>query len=75
MDNPLSRKKGYPGFTLFREDPVIGGMIREGKIEGEFKGMRVSPQLVAQVQQAITPVQDVQLLRKFHRQLFGVSDE
>jgi predicted transposase YdaD len=52
----LSKKKQeaskmqYPGFALFREDPVIGGMIlegelkgkAEGRIEGEIKGIQNS---------------------------------
>ena len=28
----------YPGFALFREDPVIHGMILEGECKGEIKG-------------------------------------
>jgi predicted transposase YdaD len=28
----------YPGFALFREDPVIHGMILEGERKGEIKG-------------------------------------
>jgi len=94
-------KMQYPGFALFREDPVIGGMIlegelkgraegkAEGRIEGEIKGKiegiqeaivdivrdSFSPQLVAQVQQAITTSQDEEQLRKFLRRLFRLSDE
>jgi len=79
----------YQGYDLFREDPVIGGMILEGKVEGRAKGRvegiqdsildivsdRFSPQVVAQVQQAIAPSQNIEKLRTFHRQLFGISDE
>ena len=36
---------------------------------------RFSPKMVAQVQHAIAPSQDIQLLRKFHRQLVWLSDE
>lgn len=43
-------KMQYLGFALFREDPVIGGMIlegelkgkAEGRIEGEIKGIQNS---------------------------------
>ncbi len=28
----------YPGFALFREDPVIGGMILEGELKGKAEG-------------------------------------
>jgi len=83
----------YPGFALFREDPVIGGMIlegelkgkAEGKIEGELEGLRkaivdiaddlFSPPIVAQVQQAIAPSHNIEKLRKFLRRLFRLSDE
>lgn len=86
-------KMQYQGFALFREDPVIGGMIlegelkgkAEGKIEGEIKGIQdsildivkdhFSPQVVVQVRQAITPSHNIEKLKKFLRQLFGVSDE
>jgi hypothetical protein len=34
----------YQGFALFREDPVIGGMI----LEGELKGKQEIPALLAQ---------------------------
>jgi len=54
-------------------------------LEGEIKGIqeaifdvvsvRFSSQTVAQVQQTIAPVQDVQELRKFLRQLARASDE
>ncbi|HEY4033805.1 MAG TPA: hypothetical protein VGL94_07580 [Ktedonobacteraceae bacterium] len=53
----------------------------KGKTEGlqeailDIVSDRFSPQIVDQVQQIIDPVQDVQQLRKFHRQLAGVSDE
>ena len=47
----------YPGFALFREDPVF------------------SPQVVEQVQQAITPSEDVQQLREFNRRVVRLSDE
>jgi hypothetical protein len=54
-------------------------------LEGEVKGIQeaifdvvsacFSSQIVEQVQQAIAPVQDVQHLRKFLRQLARMSDE
>ncbi len=54
-------------------------------LPGETKGLqdaildivsdRFSPQVVAQVQQAITPSQDAQLLRTFLRQLVQLSNE
>ena len=54
-------------------------------LPGEIKGLqeaildvvgdRFSPQVVAQVQQTIIAVQNVQLLRMFHRKLVRVSDE
>ena len=53
----------------------------KGKAEGlqeailDIVSDRFSSQIAAQVQQTIAPVQDVQQLRKFHRQLAGVSDE
>jgi len=57
----------------------------KSRIEGEIEGIqesildivsdRFSSQIVAQVQQAIAPVQDVQQLRKFLRQLARTSDE
>jgi len=31
-------KMQYQGYALFREDPVIGGMILEGELKGEIKG-------------------------------------
>jgi len=98
-------KMQYPGYALFREDPVIGGMILEGerkgelrgkiegeikgelrgKIEGELEGLRkaildvaedlFSPPVVVQVQQAIAPSQDAEQLRKFLRQLVRLSDD
>jgi predicted transposase YdaD len=94
-------KMQYPGFALFREDPVIGGMIlegelkgkvegkAEGRIEGQIKGRiegiqdsildivrgSFSPQVVAQVQQAITTSQDEEQLRKFLRRVARLSDE
>jgi predicted transposase YdaD len=83
----------YQGFALFREDPVIGGMISEGerkgelkgKIKGEIKGLReaildiaddlFSLPAAVQVQQAIAPVENAPLLRNFLRQLVQLSDE
>ncbi|HWS82941.1 MAG TPA: hypothetical protein VN207_01635 [Ktedonobacteraceae bacterium] len=75
----------YPGFSLFREDPVIGGMILEGELKGRIEGLRdsildivethFSPQVVAQVRPAIMLSQNSEKLKKFHRQLFGMSDE
>ena len=95
----------YQGFALFREDPVIGGMILEGelkgkaegkiegKIEGELKGKAegelegirkaildiaddlFSSSVVTQVQQAIALSNNIEKLRKFHRQLFRLSDD
>ena len=68
---------------------MIGGMILEGelkgRIEGEIKGIQdsildivedhFSPQVMAQVRPAITMSQNMEKLKKFHRQLFGMSDE
>ena len=98
-------KMQYPGFALFREDPVIGGMILEGKLKGKIEGKAegkaegriegriegkiegiqnsildivsdsFSPQVVEQVQQAISASQDEEQLRKFHRRLVRLSDE
>ncbi len=83
----------YPGFALFREDPVIGGMILEGELKGKAEGRAegkiegiqnsildivsdsFSPQVVEQVQQAISASQDEEQLRKFHRRLVRLSDE
>jgi predicted transposase YdaD len=31
-------KMQYPGFALFRENPVIGGMILEGELKGKAEG-------------------------------------
>jgi predicted transposase YdaD len=79
----------YQGYELFREDPVIGGMILEGelkgKMEGEIEGLREaildivddlfpSP-VVVPVQQAINTSQDKEQLRKFLRDLVRLSDE
>ena len=41
----------------------------------DVASVRFSPQLVALVQQAIAPSEDVQLLRKFLRQVVQLSDE
>jgi len=86
-------KMQYPGFALFREDPVIGGMILEGELKGKAEGRAegkiegiqnsildivsdsFSPQVVEQVQQAISASQDEEQLRKFHRRLVRLSDE
>jgi hypothetical protein len=82
-------KMQYQGYALFREDPVIGGMILEGelkgKIEGEIKGLqeailsivgaRFSAQVTTQVQQTIAPLQDMEQLRKFLHQLAPISEE
>jgi len=79
----------YQGYELFREDPVIGGMIlegeRKGEIKGEIKGTQglildilndhFSSQIVEQVQSAIMLSQDIEKLKEFLRRLFGVSDE
>jgi len=75
----------YQGYALFREDPVIGGMIVEGKLEGKLEGIQdaildiindhFSSQVVAQVRPAILLSQDIEKLKKFLRQLFRVSDE
>jgi len=56
-------KMQYQGYELFREDPVIGGMILEGRAEGKVEGIQdaildilnnhFSSQVVAQVQPAI----------------------
>jgi len=60
---------------------VIGGMILEGRVEGvqdsilDIVSDRFSPQVVAQVRQAIIPCQDVEKLKKFLRQLVRLSDE
>jgi hypothetical protein len=82
-------KMQYQGFSLFREDPVIGGMILEGelkgKAEGELEGLRkaildiaddlFSSSVVTQVQQAITFSNNIEKLRKFHRQIFRLSND
>jgi len=79
----------YPGYALFRENPVIHGMILEGelkgKAEGEIKGIqdsildivkdRFSPPVVAQVQQTIAPSHNIEKLKMFLRQLLRLSDE
>jgi ribosomal protein L29 len=59
--------------------------VQDEQVRGEIKGMRqailditetrFSSQAVTQVQQAIAPIQDLGLLRKFHRQLAGLSNE
>jgi predicted transposase YdaD len=82
-------KMQYQGFALFREDPVIGGMILEGELKGKAEGKiegiqdsildivkdHFSPLVVAQVQQAIALSNNIEKLRKFLRQLFRISDE
>jgi predicted transposase YdaD len=83
----------YPGYALFREDPVIHGMIlegelkgkAEGKIEGKIEGVqdsildfvkdRFSPPVVAQVQQTVILSHNLEKLKVFLRQLFGLADE
>ena len=55
------------------------------RLEGEVQGLQeaisavvsahFSPQVVAQVQQTIAPIQDVEQLKKFLRQLVRASDE
>ena len=70
---------------LITEDPAIRTLLIKSSIEGETKGVRdsilavvsarFSPQAVTQVQQALTPVQDAQQLKKFLRQLVRVSNE
>lgn len=59
--------------------------VQDEATKGEIKGIQVSildivsahfsPQVQAQVQQAIAPIQDVAQLRKFLRQLACLSDE
>jgi hypothetical protein len=59
--------------------------VQEEEVKGEIKGMqraildiagaRFSAQVQAQVRQAIAPIQDLELLRKFLRQLACLSDE
>jgi hypothetical protein len=59
--------------------------VQDEKTKGEIKGIqmsildivsaRFSPQVQAQIQQAIAPIQDVAQLRKFLRQLACLSDE
>ena len=59
--------------------------LAKGRIEGEIKGLqeailglvsdRFPALIVSQVQQTITPTQDIEQLKKFHRQLVRVSDE
>jgi hypothetical protein len=59
--------------------------VQEEEVKGEIKGIRVSilditgarfsAQVVTQVQQAIAPIQDMELLRKFLRQLACLSHE
>ena len=79
----------YPGFALFREDPVIRGMILEGELKGELRGEikgiqdsildivkgRFSSPVVAQVQQTIAPSHNIEKLRTFLRELVRLSDE
>ena len=70
---------------LSDEQEVLALLTESFPLPGEIKGLqeaildvandRFSPQVVAQVQQAIAPCQDVQLLRTFHRQLVRLSDE
>ncbi len=59
--------------------------VQDEDTKGEIKGIRVSildiagarfsPQVQVQVQQAIAPIEDIGLLRKFHLQLASLSDE
>ncbi|HEY4032987.1 MAG TPA: hypothetical protein VGL94_03370 [Ktedonobacteraceae bacterium] len=59
--------------------------VQVEEIKGEIKGIRVSildiagarfsAQVQAQVQQAIAPIEDIEMLRKFLRQLACLSDE
>ena len=79
----------FNGETLFREDPVIHNLIAQGELKGEIKGKLIglkeaildladdlfSSQIMAQIQQAIAPSQDIQQLKKFLRQLVQLSDE
>ena len=67
------------------EQEVQALLTQSFPLEGEVKGIqeaildvasaRFSSQIVAQVQQTIAPVQDVQELRRFLRQLARMSDE
>jgi hypothetical protein len=80
-----SRKFHRQLVRLSDERAVLALLADCFALPGEVKGVQetildvvsdhFSPQLVAQVQQAIIPVQDVQLLRQFHRQLMQLSDE
>jgi hypothetical protein len=59
--------------------------VQDEKTKGEIEGIQVSivditharfsPQVQAQIQQAIAPVEDMALLRKFHLQLACLADE
>jgi hypothetical protein len=70
---------------LSDEQEVLALLTESFPLLGEIKGLqeaildvandRFLPPVVAQVQQAIAPCQDVQLLRTFHRQLVRLSDE
>jgi predicted transposase YdaD len=70
---------------LSDEQEVSALLAQYFPLPGEIKGIqdaildiasdRFSPEVVAHVQQTIAPSQDIQLLRKFHRQLVRLPDE
>ncbi len=68
-------------YTLLNQYFPVQDEATKGEIKGiqlsilDIVSARFSPQVQAQVQQAIAPIQDVALLRKFLRQLACLSDE
>jgi predicted transposase YdaD len=50
-------KMQYPGFALFREDPVIGGMILEGELKGKAEG-KAEGRIEGQIKGRIEGIQD-----------------
>lgn len=79
----------YQVDPLIRENPRIMAIVAEGKAEGKAEGRaeglqeaildlvsdRFPTLVVSQIQQAIAPTQDAELLKKFLRQLVRASDE
>ena len=74
------------GFTtLTKTSPLQVALLTQFPSPGELRGLqeaildivgdRFSSQVVAQVQQAIAPCEDVQQLRTFLRQVVRLSDE
>src|SRR5208337_4783124 len=50
-------KMQYPGFALFRENPVIGGMILEGELKGKAEG-KAEGRIEGQIKGRIEGIQD-----------------